>query len=351
MNKDYVEMNEYEKECLITSSKQGIKYVFNYIENDIWDTYFQKIKDNELLEAMIILLNAKKELKEVECSFNNQFIDSNDMHKFWIYGEERIPLDYDNVLAIVPSDSFKYCYDEEELSDSFLPCIGLLGTDSYSGKFLYAGIVNEYTAEGFADLSLATLKNETTVYKIDEQSAMWKRYFSESYRLYDSGQYKLAFLHAFIGFESLIEYLNSTLYNVYLEHQNRELGSIFETYNKSKWTPLSLIENDILKAQSYQRLKHLENENRRLIDDKLGTILRYVNDLEEKEAENKLKDFKFFEKLRNVLAHGDSFEREDLKYYCIYQKYYDLETSNMNFEMIYRDFFAHIGSIIKELTD
>lgn len=228
----------------------------------------------------------------------------------------------------------------------------MLGTDSYSGKFLYAGIVNEESESvGFADLNSTVLINKTEVYMIDEQSAIWKRYFAESYRLYESEQYKLAFLHAFIGFESLIEYLNSILYNVYLKEQNESLKFEFENYNKSIWTPINLIENHILKTQSYQRLKHLENENRKLIDDKLFTILRYVNDLEKEVAERKLIAFRFFEKLRNVLAHGDSYEREDLKEIRVYQKYYNVEEKKIDFELVYRDFFEHIGNMIKELVN
>lgn len=310
MNKEIEEMNECEKIELITKSKQGIKEKFNHMDKDDWDNYFQLVKDKKLLSAIAILLDAKKEKKQVKCSFNNRYIDSNGKHRFLIYGEERIPLNYDNVLAIIPSERFDYLYEEQDITKSFVSCIDLLGTDSYSGKFLYAGIVNEESeSAGFVDLNSTVLNNETEVYMIDEQSAIWKRYFAESYRLYESEQYKLAFLHAFIGFESLIEYMNSILYNLYLKEQNKLLEFEFKSYNKSIRTPINLIENYILKTQSYQRLKHLENENRKLVDDKLCTILRYVNDLEKEVAERKLLAFKFFEKLRNVLAHGDSFER------------------------------------------
>lgn len=351
MNKEIEEMNECEKTKLIAMSKQGIKEEFAHIDKVDWDNYFQWIKDKELLSAIAILLDAKKEKKEVKCSFNNQYIDSNDMHRFLIYGEERIPLNYDNVLAIIPSEKFDYYY-EEDITESFVSCMDMLGTDSYSGRFWYAGIVNEESESvGFADLNSTVLINETEVYMIDEQSAIWKRYFAESYRLYESEQYKLAFLHAFIGFENLIEYLNSILYNVYLKEQNEALKFEFEYYNKSILTPINLIENHILKTQSYQRLKHLENENRRLIDDKLFTILRYVNDLGKEVAERKLIVFRFFEKLRNVLAHGDSYEREDLKEIRIYQKYYNVEEKKMDFELVYRDFFEHIGNMIKELVN
>lgn len=227
----------------------------------------------------------------------------------------------------------------------------MIGVDSYSGKFIYAGILDEESADaGFADLNSTILINETKIYNIDENSAMWKRYFAESYRLYDAEQYKLAFLHAFIGFESLIEHINSILYQVYLDEQNQILEFVFEKYNRSYWTPLSLLENSILKSQSYQRLKHLENENRGLIDDKLKTIFRYVNNLESKTADKKISTLKFYEKLRNILAHGDSLQREDLKEHRLYQKYYCDEENSLNFDVVYIDFFEQIGILVKELV-
>lgn len=351
MNEEKIEMNEVEKETLISRSKQDIKENFAHINTTDWDTFFQCIKDEEILKALAILLDAKNERLQVKCSFNNQYLDPNNMHRFWIYGEERVPLNYDYALAIIPSKSFKYYFEEEDITDSFVSCMGLLGVDSYSGKFMYGGIIDEESVDaGFADLNLTTLINETEVYTIDEQSAIWKMCFAESYRLYESQQYKLAFLHAFIGFESLIEYLNEILYNVYLKEQNEVLQFTLENYNTSFWTPVNLVDNYILKTQVYQRLKHLEDEGRSLINDKLFNILRYVNDLETQIADNKLTDFKFYEKLRNVLAHGDSYEREDLKAFRIYQKYYT-EDNKLDFELIYRDFFEHIGRMIKELVD
>ncbi len=51
------------------------------------------------------------------------------------------------------------------------------------------------------------------------------------------------------------------------------------------------------------------------------------------------------------MAHGDSYEREDLKEIRIYQKYYNMEEKKMDFGLVYRDFFEHIGNMIKELVN
>lgn len=352
MNKEHEEMNEYEKAKLIAESKRSINEKFSHISKNDWKAYFQFIKKNELLNAISILLNAKREIIEVKCSFDNKYIDPYDMHKFLIYGEEMIPLNYDNVLAIIPNKDFRYFYEDQDITSSFASCIEMLGMDSYSGKIMYAGIVNEESAcEGVADLNSTSLINETEIYTIDEQSPIWKRYFAESYRLYESEQYKLAFLHSFIGFEGLIEYLNGILYEVYLKEQNESLDFMFEHYDKSLWTPVNLIENQVLRTQSYQRLKHLEDENRKLINDKLVSILRYVNDLGKSDAESQICNFKFYEKLRNVLAHGDSYEREDLKKISIYHKYYNDKEKQIAFDLLYCDFFEDIGKLMSDILN
>lgn len=351
MNKEYVEMNEYEKNQLIKKSKKMLREEFDYISIDDYEKYNQSIKDKEILNALIILLGAKLEKKQIQCDYSNEYIDSENTHRFFIHGAEKIHINYDNVLAIIPNERFTYLYGDEDITEWFVLSMDMIGVDTYSGKFIYAGILDEESADaGFADLNSTTLINETKIYCIDEDSAMWERYFAESYRLYDAEQYKLAFLHAFIGFESLIEHINSILYHVYLDEQNKTLEFLFKKYNRSYWTPLSLLENSILKSQSYQRLKHLENENRGLMDDKLKTILRYVNNLESKIAENKISTLKFYEKLRNVLAHGDSLQREDLKEHRLYQKYYCDEENGLNFSVIYRNFFEQIGILLKDLV-
>lgn len=351
MNKEYVEMNECEKKYLINKSKEMLRKEFEYIDIDNYKKYNQSIKDKEILNALIILLNAKLEKKQIQCNYSNEYIGSVNDHRFFIHGAEKIDINYDNVLAIIPNEKFTYLYEGEDITKSFVLNMDIIDVDSYSGKFIYAGILDEDSAyAGFADINSTILMNETEIYNIDEDSAMWKRYFAESYRLYETEQYKLAFLHAFIGFECLIEHINSILYHVYLNEQNEALEFEFKSYNRSYWTPLSLLENNILKSQSYQRLKHLEDENRGLIDDKLKTILRYVNNLESKMAENKLSTFKFYEKLRNVLAHGDSLQRADLKEHRLYQKYCRDEENSLDFDVVYMDFFEQIGILIKELV-
>lgn len=351
MSKEYIEMNECEKNYLINKSKEMLRKEFDYISINDYEIYNQSIKDKEILNALIILLDAKLEKKQIQCNYSNEYVDSNNNHRFFIHGAEKIRINYDNVLAIIPNEKFTYLYEDEDITEWFVLSMDMIGVDSYSGKFIYAGILDEESADaGFADLNNTTLINEIKIYNIDENSAIWKRYFAESYRLYDAEQYKLAFLHAFIGFESLIEHINSILYQVYIDEQNKNLEFVFKEYNRTYWTPLSLLENNILKSQSYQRLKHLENENRGLIDDKLKTILRYVNNLESKTAKNKISSLKFYEKLRNVLVHGDSLQRGDLKEHCLYQKYYHEEEESLNFDVVYRDFFEQIGILIKELV-
>ena len=344
------EMNKCEKENLIEKSKKALRREFVSMEGEGWKQYNEYIKSSDMLEALSVLLNATREEEEIECSFSNEYIDMENPHRFFIHGEEEICINYDNVLDITPTNSFSYWYQGEEVTDYFVSNMNVIGVDSYSGKFIYSGIINEESAyAGFVDLSSAILTSRIIIYTFDENSAAWKRYFAESYRLYKSGQYKLAFLHAFIGFESQIEYINGIIYDVYLDEQNQMLKFEFEECNKLCYPPITLLEEFVLGSESYKRMKHLKKENRSLIDDKLVTVLKYVNDLETKSANNKVKKFKFFEKLRNILAHGDSLERDDFKKERLYNKYYCNKEKSFDFQTAYVDFFECIGILIKEL--
>ena len=64
-----------------------------------------------------------------------------------------------------------------------------------------------------------------------------------------------------------------------------------------------------------------------------------------------MSSFKFYEKLRNSLAHGDSLQRTDLKEHPLYQKYCSDEENSLDFTVVYMDFFEQIGILIKELVE
>lgn len=339
-------MNQVEKYCLKEASKNGIKKEFANMCEDKWKNYKQYLEKKDVLEALIILLNAEDKEDSVELNFQNEYIGNGHCDNIFIYGEDEISLDYDNVLAIIPNEEFIYSWDDADITDLFVSNTYISSLNMYSGKISYAGIIEEGS-----DLSYSKLKIKIKIYYIDKNSAAWKRYFAESYRLYESKQYKIAFLHAFIGFENLVEYMNDVLKKIYLVHQNEMSETIFRACLFQKQKPVSVLEEEILDSESYKRLKHLEKENRKLIDDKLTTILRYVNDLEEKKAHKKIVDFKFYENLRNILAHGDSLQRSDLTNSSLYKKYKSGNGNDMDFEKVYVDFFEKIGNIIEQLVE
>ena len=105
-------MNNEEKKRLIARSKEAFKKEFSHISENDWDIFFGYINEEELLYAFTILLDARKEDIEVECSFENRFVDENDTHRFMIFGEERLPLNYVNVLAIIPNGEFNFLYEK-----------------------------------------------------------------------------------------------------------------------------------------------------------------------------------------------------------------------------------------------
>lgn len=64
MNKEYVEMNECEKNQLIKRSKEMLQKEFDYISIDDYEIYNRYIKDKDILNALIILLGANLEIKK-----------------------------------------------------------------------------------------------------------------------------------------------------------------------------------------------------------------------------------------------------------------------------------------------
>ncbi|MDE5597051.1 MAG: hypothetical protein K2J04_04405 [Lachnospiraceae bacterium] len=135
MNKEYVEMNEYEKTILINKSKEMLRKEFEFIGIDNYKKYNQFIKDKEILNALIILLDAKLEKKQIQCNYSNAYIDSENTHRFFIHGVEKIHINYDNVLAIIPDDKFTYSCEGEDITELFDLSIDMIHVDSYSGKF------------------------------------------------------------------------------------------------------------------------------------------------------------------------------------------------------------------------
>lgn len=64
MNKEYVEMNECEKNHLIKRSKEMLQKEFDYISIDDYEIYNRYIKDKDILNALIMLLGANLEIKK-----------------------------------------------------------------------------------------------------------------------------------------------------------------------------------------------------------------------------------------------------------------------------------------------
>ena len=65
MNKEYLEMNECEKNHLIKRSKEMLQKEFDYISIDDYEIYNRYIKDKDILNALIMLLGANLEIKKI----------------------------------------------------------------------------------------------------------------------------------------------------------------------------------------------------------------------------------------------------------------------------------------------
>lgn len=96
MNKEYVEMNECEKNHLIKRSKEMLQKEFDYISIDDYEIYNRYIKDKDILNALIMLLGANLEIKKIQCNYSNEYIDSDNNHRFFIHGAEKIHVNFYN---------------------------------------------------------------------------------------------------------------------------------------------------------------------------------------------------------------------------------------------------------------
>lgn len=188
---------------------------------------------------------------------------------------------------------------------------------------------------------------------------IWETYIADSFRNYQNGNHKLAFLLAFIAIESYIEniiyeirtnLLPKTIRELYYEQygrdyeQNREVEYLlsevpdeeFEKYtNRFKSRRKDL--DDILWYVNLYR--DFSNDHRNLTEDKLKDIIKLISQLthikdyptdlsiidfgkvfgEENCLENTiLHTLTSYSKIRNKLAHGSELDEEERNFHHLY---------------------------------
>ena len=191
--------------------------------------------------------------------------------------------------------------------------------------------------------------NEVQVRYIEDNEPAWKKHIAASYRLYEGKSYKLAFLTAFIGLDSLIELMNEIIKNVYLSYENEVIDIQLKTYDKSYWSIIRLLREEILVSEAYKRLEKLENLNRKLVKEKLATILKFTNEWSNSVCQKYVGKISFFEIIRNSLAHGSDYNKDYIYKQPYVQIYKNKYTNDIDFDKLYIDLILTICQLIEDL--
>lgn len=200
-------------------------------------------------------------------------------------------------------------------------------------------------------------------FKVDiihyEDDKIWETYIADSYRNYQNGNYKLAFLLAFIAIESYIEniiyeirtnLLPKTIRELYYEQygrdyiQNREVEYLlseipdeeFEKQTKQFKSRRKDLDDILWYVNLY---RDFSNDHRNLTEDKLKDIIKLISQLthikdyptelsiidfgkvfgEENCLENTiLHTLTSYSKIRNKLAHGSELDEEERNFHYLY---------------------------------
>lgn len=151
----------------------------------------------------------------------------------------------------------------------------------------------------------------------------WEEYILESFNLYNTKKYELAFLEIFIGFDSFVENTISILKDLI----SKELYKVcFDNEEDLKYLINNIYSDDISGKKDDLRYlltkyKRLCNDSRNLIKEKFSDIIDlnsyiYTNNKKSSFCDNDGKYYKIREKLkkfainRNDLAHGNQLQEE-----------------------------------------
>lgn len=361
---DYIRMNNEERTQLCDKVKSKIRELFDWFETKPYieligfsDLKTREQLDNiEVVELVSYLLNASQKTIKVKCDYTNEFFEGdNRSGKYFIWGESRIYENLENIISMKPSQSFTYEYEYDEsdepadYSNELISHLTIGDINMYRGTFSYMGIANEESADVGAPLEVMELFNEVMIRYIDEDDSVWKKHIAASYRLYDGKSYKLAFLTAFIALDTLIEFLNDRIKDVYYLHVNDTIDYSLKNYNENHWNAIDIMRENVLRSEAYDRLNRLENPYRKLIGQKMETILKFTHEWSKQNCDSYVTKYSLFEKIRNSLAHGNDYQKEEIALHPCFQLYEDKETSGINFDRLYVDLVLSICKFIEIL--
>lgn len=318
--------------------------IWRFVEN-----LLEENKNDEILYFVANLIDAKCNSKIVECIFNNEFLHGNNRSDdLFIYGKASLDLEGDLLLHNKPSDKFEYKMAEHDFSEH-AEDVKIINIDDYDGSFSYAGIIQVYNGENFVDFQSTKLFNEVKYYLLESESSIWRKYVLESYRFYRVGSFQTAFLMLFIALDSLIELLIEELRSFYENKFQSVAISAMKNYLKEeKNYIIDFINENFIKGPLREAIDDLDNKKRKLILQKLDQILELCSSLTNDKRGTVVKEFKFFEDVRNILAHGKYSDIEKLKSeYGIAQKF--IINDELKFDKLYVRLFIEIVKLIQQI--
>ena len=265
------------------------KYCFDlyefYSKNDLFRFLISKLGDDTLLYRVF---NVKAFETDDKVHLNTDDFDypKDNPHVFTLAS---VKLHEIKLLSKVISHRFYICtnINEKEYIDDYNKVINvyLEYVDSFNSKYFVKIDFDYYNDTIESELLFENLYVESKIYAIRSNDILplWIEYLINSFALYGAGNKEMAFFVAFASLDNFIEILNNLCIDAYRNININEMSlEDISTY--------------------YNKYNNYKNANRRLIGEKLKTVLDEIYN--DDDAINKIyNNFKDAEKKRDSIAH------------------------------------------------
>lgn len=353
--------------------KKRAKYVMKRLFGEVDNTYLNQydLQDSMvdfwdklcIFDVVKCVLQARTKIESIKLSFEALPLkeDEENYGGHFVYGELRISdefgIELENIISVEESQTFKYgviCDKPDTEKESiYNGDLQVRSKSTFQGVLYYSGLFKEYVKFGYSIYDVE-LFNKVKLCYLDDKESEWKNHLAASYRLYADKSYKLAFLMAFIGLDSLIEITTEALKKMYKESVNKSLNKEFKSKLEDK-DKIDYIRDEVLNSELYKRLVELENPYRKLVSEKLSSIVRYTLGMEKVEYKKYSKQFSAFEEVRNDIAHGKKeFRVGENRILNLFKEDDEDDrggNQSIDFEKLYKGLIYNVYQLICNLTN
>lgn len=183
------------------------------------DLCFEKEYKDDIFKSLFS--NCKQKDISIECKdLDNIYFDEN-QQIYYVYenkyfNDKDTTIPYENIISIQPYD-IKLCsdlyedIDDKDINDQYV--VGnmeLPSVDSFSNFISCHLLIKNYLDDTFCSFFI---KNDVTIYYVDNNIPIWIKYLITSYKAYHSNQYQIAFSMGYISFDSFITLVNKEINN------------------------------------------------------------------------------------------------------------------------------------------